>query len=135
MLTLLVSNRREIIRTDAPQNLDAPVHPTTLCLAGYPYTERRFAESWNIARTKRNCCRSCARWGQQGLKVISLQDEGADGETIPLAEIDPFTFLASFNRGVTDKNRRDNWAFLKTRWGLKAAVPEDFSGILLSCTT
>lgn len=34
---------------------------------------------------------------QQGLKVISLQDEGADGETIPLAEIDPFTFLAAFN--------------------------------------
>jgi hypothetical protein len=38
-------------------------------------------------------------------------------------------FLATFNRGVTDKNRRDNWAFLKTRWGLKAAVPDDFTGI------
>ena len=66
---------------------------------------------------------------QQGLKVISLQDEGADGQAIPLAEIDPFSFLASFNRGVTDKNRRENWIFLKTRWGLKAAVPEDFTGI------
>lgn len=66
---------------------------------------------------------------QQGLKVISLQDEGAEGQTIPLAEIDPFTFLASFNRGVTDKNRRENWSFLKTRWGLKAPVPDDFSGI------
>jgi 5-methylcytosine-specific restriction protein B len=66
---------------------------------------------------------------QQGLKVISLQDEGANGQAIPLAEIDPFSFLASFNRGVTDKNRRDNWAFLKTRWGLKAAVPDDFTGI------
>lgn len=66
---------------------------------------------------------------QQGLKVISLQDEGADGQTIPLTEIDPFAFLATFNRGVTDKNRRDNWAFLKTRWGLKAAVPDDFTGI------
>jgi hypothetical protein len=66
---------------------------------------------------------------QQGLKVINLQDEGADGQTIPLAEIDPFTFLSTFNRGVTDKNRRDNWAFLKTRWGLKAPVPDDFTGI------
>ena len=47
---------------------------------------------------------------QKGLKVISLQDEGADGQTVPLAEIDPFTFLASFNRGVTDKNRRENWS-------------------------
>jgi hypothetical protein len=66
---------------------------------------------------------------QQGLKVISLQDEGANGQTIPLAEIAPFTFLATFNRGVTDKNRRDNWAFLKTRWVLNAPVPDDFAGI------
>lgn len=66
---------------------------------------------------------------QQGLKVISLHDKGADGQTIPLAEIDPFTFLASFNRGVTDENRRKNWSFLKTRWGLKSTVPDDFSGI------
>jgi MoxR-like ATPase len=66
---------------------------------------------------------------QQGLKVVSLQDEGSDGLTIPLTEIDPFTFLASFNRGVTDKNRRDNWAFLRTRLGLQAPVPDDFTGI------
>jgi 5-methylcytosine-specific restriction protein B len=66
---------------------------------------------------------------QRGLKVISLQDEGADGQKIPLAEIDPFTFLASFNRGVTEKNRQENWNFLKTHWGLKAPVPDDFSGI------
>ena len=66
---------------------------------------------------------------QKGLKVISLQDEGADGQTIPLAEIDPFTFLASFNRGVTEKNRRENWSFLKARWSLEAPVPDDFTGI------
>ncbi len=66
---------------------------------------------------------------QQGLKVISLHDKDADGQTIPLAEIDPFTFLASFNRGVTDENRRKNWSFLKTRWGLKSTVPDDFSGL------
>ena len=36
---------------------------------------------------------------QQGLKVISLQDEEWDGQSVPLAEIDPFSFLATFNRG------------------------------------
>ena len=66
---------------------------------------------------------------QQGLTVISLQDKGPSGENIPLAEIDPFTFFASFNRGVTEKNRRENWNSLKTRWGLKSPVPDDFSGI------
>jgi hypothetical protein len=66
---------------------------------------------------------------QQGLKVISLQDKGADGQNIPLAEVDPFTFLASFNRGVTDENRTENWKSLKTQWDLKAPVPDDFTGI------
>jgi MoxR-like ATPase len=66
---------------------------------------------------------------QQGFKVIGLEDEDADGKAIPLAEIDPFTFMASFNRGVTDENRRRNWSFLKTRWGLKSPVPNDFTGI------
>lgn len=66
---------------------------------------------------------------QQGLNVINLLDKGADGQAIPLAEIDPFTFLASFNRGITDENRRKNWRFLKTRWDLKSPVPNDFNGI------
>ncbi len=66
---------------------------------------------------------------QRGLKVISLEDEDVNGQTIPLAEIDPFTFLASFNRGVTDQARRDNWGFLKEKWGLSEAVPDDFAGI------
>ncbi len=66
---------------------------------------------------------------QQGLKVISLQDEDEQGKTIPLSEIDPVTFLASFNRGQTDKNRRENWNFLKARWNLQAPLPDDFNGI------
>ena len=33
------------------------------------------------------------------------------------------------NRGVTAENRRKNWSFLKARWGLKSAVPNDFNGI------
>jgi len=66
---------------------------------------------------------------QRGLKVISLQDKNADGQSIELAEIDPFTFLASFNRGLTRKNRQENWNFLKAHWDLKASVPDDFDGI------
>jgi MoxR-like ATPase len=66
---------------------------------------------------------------EQGLKVISLQDQDVDRHDIPLAEIDPFTFLATFNRGVTIDNRRENWSFLKKRWNLASPVPDDFAGI------
>lgn len=63
------------------------------------------------------------------LKVINLEDKTSDGRNSPLSEIDPFTFLASFNRAVTNRNRRDNWNFLKEHWGLEASVPDDFTGI------
>ena len=67
---------------------------------------------------------------QQGLTIISLHDKDKkNGNKIPLAEIDPLTFLASFNRGVTEKNRRNNWAFLKKRWDLHTKVPDDFTGL------
>jgi len=101
----------------------------TLCSPGYPYTERRFTEILEQRQNQKELLTILREMEQQGLKVISLQDKGADGHAIPLAEIDPFTFLASFNRGVTEENRRKNWSFLKTRWGLKSAVPSDFSGI------
>lgn len=65
---------------------------------------------------------------EQGLKVISLDDKNVGGD-VPLTEIDPLTFLASFNRGITDENRRDNWRFLKEKWNLAADVPGDFAGI------
>lgn len=64
----------------------------------------------------------------KGLKVISLEDLENE-KTVPLAEIDPFTFLSSFNRGITEENRRENWSFLKTRWNLESPIPADFAGI------
>lgn len=67
----------------------------------------------------------------KGLKVVSLDDKTEDGETIPLAGIDPFTFFATFNRGITNSNRRENWSFVKVRWGLSAPIPEDFTGLPL----
>ena len=64
-----------------------------------------------------------------GLTVISLDDENPKKTTVPLTEIDPFTFFASFNRGITEQNRKANWAFLKKSWNLQSPVPEDFLGI------
>ena len=66
---------------------------------------------------------------QQGLKVIGLKDQDPKGSWRPLEQIDPFTFLATFNRGITEDNRRANWQFVKGRWSLKSEVPQDFSGI------
>lgn len=65
----------------------------------------------------------------EGLTVVSSSDKGPQGQRFPLTEIDPFTFLASFNRGITDDNRKANWQYLKSHWGLTAAVPQDFEGI------
>ena len=66
---------------------------------------------------------------QQGLKIISLNDQEPQGSQYPLEQIDPFTFLATFNRGITDDNKRANWQFVKRRWNLRSEVPQDFSGI------
>ena len=66
---------------------------------------------------------------QQGLKVIGLRDQDPQGSWHPLEQIDPFTFLATFNRGITDKNRHANWKFVKRRWSLESEVPQDFEGI------
>jgi hypothetical protein len=66
---------------------------------------------------------------QQGHKIIQLDDKESDGKPVPLTEIDPFTFLASFNRGMKESNRRRNWSFLKARWHLQAPVLDDYSGI------
>jgi 5-methylcytosine-specific restriction protein B len=65
----------------------------------------------------------------RGLTVISLDDKDAAGQTVPLGDIDPFTFFSTFNRGIKESNRRENWAFLKQRWHLSAPVPDDFDGI------
>ena len=66
---------------------------------------------------------------QQGLKVISLKDQDPKGSGCPLEQIDPFTFLATLNRRITDDNRRANWQFVKRRWNLQSEAPQDFSGI------
>jgi 5-methylcytosine-specific restriction protein B len=62
------------------------------------------------------------------LKIISLRDKGADGQPIELAEIDPFTFLATFHR-TGDAMRRELWKYLAQSWHLSSPVPEDLAGL------
>lgn len=64
-----------------------------------------------------------------GLKIINLKDRDAAGQSIDLTELDPFSFLANFNRGLTIKNRQDLWSWLKSVWKLQSSVPDDFAGI------
>uniref|UniRef100_A0A540VA47 AAA family ATPase n=2 Tax=Litorilinea aerophila TaxID=1204385 RepID=A0A540VA47_9CHLR len=61
--------------------------------------------------------------------MISLQDKDQDGRHFPLQEIDPFTFYAVFNRGITDENRKAILADIKDFFGLIRPIPEDFAGI------
>lgn len=67
--------------------------------------------------------------GKQGNKVISLKDKDARGEETELKEIDPFTFFATFNRGITQQNRKAILSYLKDHFSLTSNVPEDFNGI------
>jgi 5-methylcytosine-specific restriction enzyme B len=68
---------------------------------------------------------------QRGLKVSSVADENPKGTKVPLDEIDPFSFLAIFNRGVTDENRIAILDALKVEWNLQSELPKDFNGIPL----
>jgi 5-methylcytosine-specific restriction protein B len=65
----------------------------------------------------------------EGLPVIKLNDEKPKGNTVPLAEIDPFSFFANFNRGIKEEYRRRILEVLKDKMGLKAPLPDDFDGL------
>jgi predicted Mrr-cat superfamily restriction endonuclease len=65
----------------------------------------------------------------QGLKVISLTDKNERNEEVPLDVIDPFTFYANWNRGITEQNRKDILVSLKETFGLQSQIPQDFDGI------
>jgi 5-methylcytosine-specific restriction enzyme MrcB-like protein/dynein-related subfamily AAA family protein len=64
-----------------------------------------------------------------GLLAISLVDRHQQGNEVPLTMIDPFTFFACFNRGLTNENRRGILAYLKAKFDLQSELPTDFDGI------
>lgn len=67
----------------------------------------------------------------RGLKVSSVIDQNPKGQNIELDETDPFTFMAIFNRSVTNENRVAILQELKNEWQMKADVPTDFDGLPL----
>ena len=69
------------------------------------------------------------RMHEVGMKASSITDKDASDKHFQLKEIDPFTFLANFNRGVRDDNRQAMWQFLKEEWHLVSEVPADFDGL------
>lgn len=67
----------------------------------------------------------------RGLKVSSVGDRDSLGNSIQLEEVDPFSFLANFNRGVTNDNRTAIISAIKEAWGLSADLPADYDGLPL----
>ena len=65
----------------------------------------------------------------KGRVVTPLSDQDASGKRELLTQIDPFTFLGSFNRGTTVENRLALASDIRVQFGLKAAAPQDFAGI------
>lgn len=63
--------------------------------------------------------------------TIFLDDYVPGGTKEPLEEIDPFTFFASFNRGITKEHRIAHLVAMKEIFRLASPVPGDFDGIPL----
>ena len=66
---------------------------------------------------------------QHGIPTISFDDQNPKGSSIPLKEIDPFTFFSNFNRSITEANRIAILKELKSYFNLTSNIPEDFTGI------
>jgi len=66
---------------------------------------------------------------QTGLPIIKLQDKDEQGNETPFDEIDPFTFIGTFNRGITADNRIAIVTAVKEFLGVQAKMPTDFEGI------
>jgi 5-methylcytosine-specific restriction protein B len=65
----------------------------------------------------------------KGMTITPLGDRDAAGGRFLLREIDPFTFLGTFNRGLTDANRIAIAEELRSFFSISAPVPRDFGGI------
>ncbi len=67
--------------------------------------------------------------GQKGVPMLILNDKDSNNESIPLSVIDPFTFFASFNRGIREDHRKEIIQSLKKELDLASPLPYDFLGI------
>ena len=58
-----------------------------------------------------------------------LQERYSDDRTGPMTDICPFTTMGTFNRSITDANRREIATDLADLLGVEVAVPDSFEGI------
>jgi hypothetical protein len=66
---------------------------------------------------------------EQGLEADWLRDKDEQSQFHALTEIDPFTFFAAFNRGISKDNRSGILQKLRGRFALTTVLPDDFNGI------
>lgn len=66
---------------------------------------------------------------KEGIPSIPMNDKDVNGNDIKLDVIDPFTFFATFNRGIKDKTRIDILRLAKEKFEITSEIPSDFSGI------
>lgn len=64
-----------------------------------------------------------------GIPSIPLKDKDVDGTEIKLDVIDPFSFFATFNRGISNENRISILGRIKEKFEIESEIPTDFSGI------
>jgi MoxR-like ATPase len=94
--------------------------PKSYAPDGWPCTDGRFPVQFvfdfrNIARMGFRLVMTTEQVGHAHGRDGSAGPEGhrfaghAKGRRIPLAKIDPFTFFATFNRRLTEENRREIW--------------------------
>lgn len=60
------------------------------------------------------------------MTITPLEDQDETGRRFPLAEIDPFTFFGSFNRGIVDETRIRILEAAKSHFGVNSTVPSEF---------
>jgi len=65
----------------------------------------------------------------KGLPTVSLKDKNNQEQTIPLSDIDPFTFFSTWNRGITDENRTKIVSEIQKLLNIPTNLPDDYSGI------
>lgn len=68
---------------------------------------------------------------EKGVKVTPLSDQDKDGARFLMKEIDPFTFMGSFNRQTRPEERLVILAEVKRLLDAKSPLPDDFDGVPL----
>ena len=64
-----------------------------------------------------------------GMPITPLEDKDDAGNRALLEEIDPFTFIGTFNRGIGDDKRLRIAEAMRQFFEIKTAVPQGFAGV------